>query len=72
MEGLKEENERLKQRIAVLEGKLLDPLTLAEPFEPIEALTIEEIERFGRQLVIPNFGIQSNKRRMVLQKCQVY
>jgi adenylyltransferase/sulfurtransferase len=56
---LTQENEELKKRLAQLE-----PVETVEttPFQPVDKLTNEEIRRFGRQLVIPNFGIESKKR----------
>ncbi|KAI7902200.1 uncharacterized protein BX663DRAFT_512078 [Cokeromyces recurvatus] len=65
MEALQEENARLRQRIAELEEEkqnvplALGPEDKAEPFKKVDKLTNEEIFRFGRQLVTPGFGYES-------------
>ncbi|KAL0138304.1 hypothetical protein V8B55DRAFT_1536904 [Mucor lusitanicus] len=64
MTALEEENAQLRQRIAELEGKQQTPVAYTPedktaPFEKVEKLTNEEIFRFGRQLVTPGFGYES-------------
>ncbi|KAI9481271.1 MAG: hypothetical protein EXX96DRAFT_566085 [Benjaminiella poitrasii] len=64
MEALQEENALLRQRIAELEKKQQVPVALTpqgktEPFQKVDKLTNEEIFRFGRQLVTPGFGYES-------------
>ncbi|KAI8078940.1 uncharacterized protein B0P05DRAFT_541767 [Gilbertella persicaria] len=63
MEELRQENERLRQRIAELEAAQTSiPVALStkdktEPFETVGDLTNKEIYRFGRQLI--TFGYES-------------
>lgn len=62
MEQLERENALLRQRIAELEARQL-PVALEEsditsPFERVSSLTNAEIFRFGRQLVVPGFGLE--------------
>lgn len=65
MEDLKKENELLRKRVAELEQQLYSkapnaftPEQKADPFEKVAKLTNQEIYRFGRQLVTPNFGYE--------------
>lgn len=63
MEKLEQENALLRQRIAELEAKQNVPVALTEkdtasPFERVNSLTNQEIFRFGRQLVVPGFGLE--------------
>ncbi|CEP13740.1 hypothetical protein [Parasitella parasitica] len=64
MTDLEIENIRLRQRIAELEAKQNVPVAYttddtAVPFEKVGKLTNDEIFRFGRQLVTPGFGYDS-------------
>lgn len=64
MEKLQQENELLRKRIAELEAKQQVPVGLTEtdtatPFERVDKLTNAEIYRFGRQMVNPGFGLES-------------
>ncbi|KAG2201271.1 hypothetical protein INT47_006774 [Mucor saturninus] len=69
MEKLERENALLRQRIAELETAAAAaeaplPAALTEtdvtsPFERVSSLTNAEIFRFGRQLVVPGFGLES-------------
>ncbi|OBZ90731.1 Adenylyltransferase and sulfurtransferase MOCS3 [Choanephora cucurbitarum] len=66
MEELQKENEQLRQRIAELEAKQSPslpkeflPEDKTPSFETVERLTNKEIYRFGRQLVTPGFGYES-------------
>ncbi|CEG69365.1 hypothetical protein RMATCC62417_05452 [Rhizopus microsporus] len=66
MEDLKKENELLRKRVAELEKQLyakaptaLTPQPKADTFEKVDKLTNQEIYRFGRQLVTPNFGYEA-------------
>ncbi|KAI7892066.1 uncharacterized protein EV154DRAFT_419373 [Mucor mucedo] len=69
MEKLERENALLRQRIAELEAAAAAaeaplPAALTEtdvtsPFERVSSLTNAEIFRFGRQLVVPGFGLES-------------
>ncbi|KAL9541874.1 hypothetical protein MBANPS3_008888 [Mucor bainieri] len=64
MTELEKENAQLRQRIAELEGQQQIPVAYSPedttaPFEKVEKLTNEEIFRFGRQLVTPGFGYES-------------
>ncbi|KAG2234259.1 hypothetical protein INT48_002849 [Thamnidium elegans] len=64
MEKLEQENAQLRKRIAELEALQNAPVALTEtdtasPFQRVENLTNEEIFRFGRQLVTPGFGLES-------------
>ncbi|EPB83779.1 hypothetical protein HMPREF1544_09463 [Mucor circinelloides 1006PhL] len=64
MTELEMENAQLRQRIAELEGKQQTPVAytpedMTAPFEKVEKLTNDEIFRFGRQLVTPGFGYES-------------
>ncbi|RCH92710.1 Molybdenum cofactor synthesis protein 3 [Rhizopus azygosporus] len=63
MEDLKKENELLRKRVAELEKQLyakaptaLTSQQKADTFEKVDKLTNQEIYRFGRQLVTPNFA----------------
>lgn len=65
MEDLKKENELLRKRVAELEKQLyakaptaLTSQQKADTFEKVDKLTNQEIYRFGRQLVTPNFGYE--------------
>ncbi|CAO3649963.1 unnamed protein product [Mucor hiemalis] len=64
MEKLQQENELLRKKIAELEAKEKTPVGLTETdvtstFERVSKLTNEEIYRFGRQMVNPGFGLES-------------
>ncbi|ORY91127.1 hypothetical protein BCR43DRAFT_498546 [Syncephalastrum racemosum] len=50
-DDLREENRRLRARIAELEAR-------SDSFSAIQRLTNDEIRRFGRQLILPNFGVE--------------
>lgn len=58
MESLEQENRRLRDRIAELEQQLgsSKPQTTTT-FEKAERLSNAEIRRYGRQLILPGFGI---------------
>lgn len=56
MESLEQENRRLRDRIAELEQQLNDK-KLQTTFEKTDRLTNAEIRRYGRQLILPGFGI---------------
>ncbi|KAL0089918.1 Molybdopterin-synthase sulfurtransferase [Phycomyces blakesleeanus] len=58
MTSLAEENARLRKRIAELEAQLGPaPQSAKGSFKKVDALSKEEILRFGRQLILPDFGI---------------
>ncbi|CAO3699695.1 unnamed protein product [Rhizopus stolonifer] len=66
MQNLEKENELLRKRIAELEEQLetktptaVSPNERISSFEKVDKLTNHEIFRFGRQLVTPNFGYES-------------
>ncbi|KAI8636757.1 adenylyltransferase [Parasitella parasitica] len=64
MTEIKIENARLRQRIAELEAEQNGPAAytpddMAPPFQKVEKLSNDEIFRFGRQLVTPGFGYES-------------
>lgn len=50
-DDLREEIRRLRARIAELEAR-------SDTFSAAESLTNDEIRRFGRQLILPGFGIE--------------
>ena len=50
-DDLREENRRLRARIAELEAR-------SENFSAAQALNNDEIRRFGRQLILPGFGLE--------------
>lgn len=69
MERLEQENALLRQRIAELEASQNVPVALTEqdnasPFEHVDKLTNNEIFRFGRQLVVPGFGLECKKQQV--------
>lgn len=59
METLEQENQRLRQRIAELESQLESkPVKQQHSFQQVDRLSNPEIRRFGRQLILPDFGIE--------------
>ncbi|KAI8096313.1 Molybdopterin-synthase sulfurtransferase [Halteromyces radiatus] len=54
---LQKENEALQQRIASLESELTEKTI--QPFETVASLTNPDIRRFGRQLILPKWGKDS-------------
>ncbi|RUS30612.1 hypothetical protein BC938DRAFT_479161 [Jimgerdemannia flammicorona] len=65
MNDLQEENVRLKKRIQELEAEIVrlkerrEPVDFPpQPFEKVSRLTSPEIARYGRQLILPRFGIK--------------
>lgn len=59
MDTLEQENQRLRQRVAELESQLESkPVNQQPSFQQADRLTNPEIRRFGRQLILPDFGIE--------------